>query len=90
VLRDDFRPDSDIDVLVKFDPGERMGLFRLARTEEELTTLLGRKTDLNTIGTLSLCFLDEVLAEAGAFTVQVLDQRPMQRLDVFERKLLAR
>jgi len=64
VLRDDFRPDSDIDVLVEFEPGERVGLFRLTRAEEELSELLGRKTDLNTTGTLSPYFLDEVLAEA--------------------------
>ena len=64
VLRDDFRPDSDVDVLVEFEPGEKIGLFRLARTEEELSELLGRKADLNTIGTLSPYFIEEVLAEA--------------------------
>ena len=63
VLRDDFRDDSDVDVLVEFDPGHVPGLafFRL---EMELSELLGRKVDLNTIGFLSDYFRDEVLAEA--------------------------
>lgn len=46
VLRDDFRPDSDIDMLVAFTPGTRHTLFELARMEEELTALFGRRVDL--------------------------------------------
>ena len=46
VLRDDFRPDSDVDVLVSFAPGARCGLFDLVRMEEELGAILGRKVDL--------------------------------------------
>jgi predicted nucleotidyltransferase len=48
VLRDDFRPDSDVDVLVAFAPGARHGLFDLVEMEEELAGLLGRRVDLVT------------------------------------------
>lgn len=46
VLRDDFRPDSDVDVLVTFAPGSRVGLFDLVRMEDELKSLFGRDVDL--------------------------------------------
>jgi predicted nucleotidyltransferase len=46
VLRDDFRPDSDVDVLVDFEPDAQHSLFDLVRLEEELSALLGRKVDL--------------------------------------------
>ena len=64
VLRDDFRPDSDVDVLVEFQPGTRVGLIGLAGMEIELGEILGRKVDLNTPGFLSDYFRQEVLAEA--------------------------
>jgi len=64
VLRDDFGPDSDVDVLVEFEPEARVGLLRLAGIEIELGELLGRKVDLNTPGFLSDYFRDQVLAEA--------------------------
>src|SRR6266536_15066 len=65
VLREDFRPDSDLDVLVEFDPGHTPGLIRLAGMEIELSALLGgRKVDMNTPLCLSKFFRDEVLAEA--------------------------
>ncbi len=64
VLREDFRPDSDVDVLVEFEPGRPVGLIRLARIERELSELLGRKVDLNTAGFLSRHFRGEVLSEA--------------------------
>lgn len=63
VLRDDFRPDSDVDVLVEFEPDARIGL-RFFALEQELSEILGRKVDLNTPGFLSGYFRDEVLAEA--------------------------
>ena len=63
VLRDDFRPDSDVDVLVEFEPGARVGL-RFFRMEQELSQILGRKVDLNTPGFLSRHFRDEVLDQA--------------------------
>jgi uncharacterized protein len=64
VLRDDFAPDSDVDVLVEFEPNARVGLLRLAGLEIELGDLLGRKVDLNTAGFLSDSFRETVLAEA--------------------------
>ncbi len=63
VLRDDFRPESDVDVLVEFEPGTRIGL-RFFALEHELSDLLGRKVDLHTPGFLSRRFVDQVLAEA--------------------------
>jgi len=41
VLRDDFRPDSDVDVLVEFDPARRPGMVQLQILEEELSSLVG-------------------------------------------------
>jgi predicted nucleotidyltransferase len=46
VLREDFSPDSDIDVLVTFDPNAHHSLFELVRMEEELEAIFGRKVDL--------------------------------------------
>lgn len=63
VLREDFRPDSDVDVLVEFEQGARVGL-RFFAMEQELSELLGRKVDLNTPGFFSDSFLKEVLREA--------------------------
>lgn len=63
ILRDDFGPDSDVDVLVEFEPGARTGLafFRMQR---ELSEMFGRPVDLNTPGFLSRYFRDQVLHEA--------------------------
>ena len=46
VLREDFRPDSDIDVLVSFAPDARWSLFDLVHMEEDLEAILGREVDL--------------------------------------------
>ena len=70
VLRDDFRPDSDIDVLVEFEPGHPVGLIRFAATERELTSLLGRQVDLHTPAELSRYFRDEVMKSAEVQYVQ--------------------
>jgi len=64
VLRDDFGPSSDVDVLVEFEPGTKVGLIRLAGMELELSEILGHKVDLNTPGFLSDYYRDRVLAEA--------------------------
>lgn len=65
VLRKDFRTDSDIDVLVEFDPDHVPGLFGIARMERELSALLGgRKVDLRTPEDLSRYFRQRVLREA--------------------------
>lgn len=64
VLRDDFRPDSDVDVLVEFDPGHVPGLG-FVRIEWELSRLLGgRKVDLVTPKILNHRIRDEVLKSA--------------------------
>jgi len=63
VLRDDFRPDSDVDVLVEFEPDHTPGL-QFFSMEEELSALLGKKVDLNTPHCLSRFFRDDVLREA--------------------------
>ena len=63
VLRDDFGPDSDVDVLVEFEDGHVPGLAFFGM-EAELSKILGRKVDLNTPQFLSRHFRDDVLAEA--------------------------
>lgn len=64
VLRDDFRPDSDVDVLVEFDPDHVPG-FAIIAIEDELSALLGgRKVDLLTAKSLSPFIRERVLAEA--------------------------
>ncbi|MGD0091718.1 MAG: nucleotidyltransferase family protein [Planctomycetota bacterium] len=65
VLRGDFRPDSDVDVLVEFEPEAVPGLFGIARLERELSGILsGRKVDLRTPEDLSRYFRQSVLKEA--------------------------
>jgi predicted nucleotidyltransferase len=63
VLSDDFGPDSDVDVLVEFKAGTRIGLIRLTGLEFELSEIIGRKVDLNTPGFISRYFRDDVMAE---------------------------
>jgi len=63
VLRDDFTPASDVDVLVEFEPGHVPGLA-FFDMERELSGIVGRKVDLNTPSFLSRYFRDQVLAEA--------------------------
>lgn len=63
ILRDDFGPESDVDVLVEFEPGTRVGLSFFTM-QDELTTILGRQVDLNTPGFLSRYFRDEILSAA--------------------------
>jgi len=64
-LRSDFRPDSDIDLLVEFEPGQVPGLFGISRMERELSILFGgRKIDLRTPEDLSKYFRQQVMEEA--------------------------
>jgi len=63
VLRDDFNPDSDIDVLVEFEP-EHIPGFAFFGMEDDLSKLLGRKVELHTPKFLSHYFRDKVQAEA--------------------------
>lgn len=69
ILHGDFRPDSDVDVLVEFEPGHVPGL-KFFELEQELSDLLGRKVDLNTPQCLSRYFRDEVVAEAEVVYAQ--------------------
>lgn len=63
-LRDDFTPESDIDLLVEFEAGIPMGYFGFCEIEAQLTDLLGRKVDLNMHGSLSNYLRDQVLDDA--------------------------
>ncbi len=62
-LREDFRPDSDIDVLVEFELGRTPGL-RFFEMQDDLSRLFGRTVDLHTPASLSRYFRNQVLAEA--------------------------
>lgn len=63
-LRGQLRPDSDIDLLVEFEPDRTPGLLGIAQLELHLGELLGRSVDLRTLGDLSQYFRNEVAAEA--------------------------
>jgi hypothetical protein len=70
VIRDDFRPESDVDVLVEFLPDSKTTLLTLAGMEIELSEMLGgRKVDVNTPDILSKYLRDEVLSEAETLYV---------------------
>jgi predicted nucleotidyltransferase len=64
ILRDDFRPDSDVDVLIEFLPGVQVGYFAIARMTRELTSMFGRSVDLRTPAELHPAFREEVMREA--------------------------
>jgi len=64
VLTERFRADSDVDVLVQFEPGHIPGLIALCGMERELSSVLGRKADLRTPNDLSRHFRDEVVRTA--------------------------
>ena len=64
VLRDDFGPDSDVDVLVEFEENRRVGLLRMAGMQLELEKIIGRSVDMRTPQDLSVYFRDEVIAGA--------------------------
>lgn len=69
-LGDDFNEDSDVDILVEFEPGHVIGLIKLAGLEIELSEMLERKVDLRTPQDLSRYFRKEVLAEAETLYTQ--------------------
>ncbi|MCK4658922.1 MAG: nucleotidyltransferase family protein [Phycisphaerae bacterium] len=64
VLREDFRPDSDVDVLVEFLPETRIGMIGMAAMQRELSELIGRQVDLRTPGDLSRYFRAKVIQGA--------------------------
>jgi hypothetical protein len=96
VLRDDFREDSDIDVLVEFEPGARVGLFEFIELKEELATLFGREVDLVSKGGLRWFNREQVLDSAELVYSSVsgyreprgLDQASSRAAASFDRDLL--
>jgi predicted nucleotidyltransferase len=64
ILRDDFTPESDIDLLVEFSAGVRIGYLGMARLTRELTTILKHPVDLRTPAELHPAFREEVLKDA--------------------------
>ncbi len=69
VLRDDFRPESDVDVLVWFAPEAKIG-WNITTIQDELGVILGRRVDLRTPAELSPYFRQRVLDEAETFYVR--------------------
>ena len=69
ILREDFRPDSDIDVLVEFQPGVRVGYLTMARMARDFPDVMGRAVDMRTPAELHPAFRDEVIK--GALTEYV-------------------
>jgi predicted nucleotidyltransferase len=63
-LRADFGPESDVDFLVEFEPGHRIGLLGMAALERELSAIIGGPADLRTAEDLSPYFRDEVIRTA--------------------------
>lgn len=66
VLRGEDGPDSDVDLLVEFEPGRVVGYFEVAEAEFDFEALFGRKADIRTERDLSRHFRDRVVAEASA------------------------
>jgi predicted nucleotidyltransferase len=64
ILTDRFGAESDVDVLVEFEPEARVGFFKLLGLEEELAEMLGHKVDLNTQGFLSSRVREQAVASA--------------------------
>jgi predicted nucleotidyltransferase len=64
VLRDDFGPDSDVDILVEFEPEAQVGYFTLVTIQHELENMIGREVDLLTPGALNPRFRHRVIAKA--------------------------
>jgi uncharacterized protein len=64
VLTDTFRAESDVDVLIEFEPDQTPGLFALARMQFEIEAVVGRPVDLRTPKDLSRCFREEVRRSA--------------------------
>lgn len=64
ILRDDFGPESDIDILVEFESDARITFFDMVTLETELTEIMGRQVDLRTPQELSRYFRQQVLDRA--------------------------
>lgn len=86
VLRDDFGPDSDVDVLVEFESGRTPGLLGMSALEIELGEILGRKVDLRTPADLSRYFREEVVGSSEVRYAAVTSDLP-ELLPSFEKTL---
>jgi predicted nucleotidyltransferase len=64
ILREDFGPESDIDILVEFEPARVPSILGMVKLEIELSEMLGRKVDLRTPSELSRHFREQVIGEA--------------------------
>jgi predicted nucleotidyltransferase len=64
VISEHFTQNSDVDVLVEFEPKQIVGLIRLAGIELELSEIIGRKVDMRTPADLSRYFREEVISAA--------------------------
>jgi uncharacterized protein len=64
VLRDDFSPESDVDLLVEYTSDAGITLFDMAQQEHELSAIIGRKVDLRTPHELSRHFRQQVIGSA--------------------------
>ena len=64
VLRSDFTPESDVDILIEFEAGQTPGFFRLAQMQDELSAMLGRSVDLLTPGFLHASIRERVMQQA--------------------------
>jgi len=78
VLRDDFGPESDVDLLVAFEPDAGIGLFDYVRIKQELSELIGREVDLVSEKGISKYIRDEVFEEAEPLYVSTRSTRDTQ------------
>jgi predicted nucleotidyltransferase len=69
-LSGSLKKDSDVDLLVEFEPNQTPSLFAIITMEDEIAALLGRKTDLRTAQDLSKYFRDEVVLSARTLYVK--------------------
>ena len=94
VLRSDFKPTSDVDMLVEFEPSKIPGLIAFAGFEQDLSALIGRKIDLNTPGFFNPTHLAHIekIAEtlyenfSGKFTPPDVDAI-LKKSDAFRKSL---
>ncbi|MFP4350969.1 MAG: nucleotidyltransferase family protein [Desulfococcaceae bacterium] len=85
-MRDDFRPESDVDVLVEFEPDARVGMIGLAGMELELDEILGRRVELHTSRGLNPHFRNEVLERAEGIHGRSLLQPTQCRRSLLPRR----
>lgn len=64
VVRNESRPESDVDILVEFEPNSRIGFFTFARLQRRLSDILGRPVDLVTPDALHKAMKSRILEEA--------------------------